>query len=149
MGPVVITSSRRQRRSRYPPVTPNACAKDDIVNSVFDRVWNQVTEATRILLQRYSEHFVITLPMAITAPAGGDHPQGHISLPPIGTSRIDSITLTEPTTNSRAISKQAQHSHSSNSTLLTNLLSIKSMGMSRREKTLWVSIVYYKSKAPN
>lgn len=137
VNPVAIVTSVRQRRSRYPPVTPNACAKDDIVNSVFDVVWNQMTEAMRILLQRYSEHFVITHPMVIAAPLGDEFDAGHVTLPPIITSRIDSITLPGPLPSSRVLPKPNNYnSYSSNEPQLSNLLRIKSMGMTRREKTL-------------
>lgn len=33
---------RRQQRRGYPPVTPNACAKDAVVSQMFDQVWGEV-----------------------------------------------------------------------------------------------------------
>lgn len=60
-----IAAAQRQRPSRYPPITPNACAKNDIENAIFDDIWTVLADCMRILLQRYSEHFVITHPMAI------------------------------------------------------------------------------------
>ena len=33
---------RRQQRRGYPPVTPNACAKDAVVSQLFDQAWGEV-----------------------------------------------------------------------------------------------------------
>ena len=33
---------RRHRRLGYPPVTPNACAKDTVVSQLFDQIWGEV-----------------------------------------------------------------------------------------------------------
>lgn len=34
---------RRQQRRGYPPVTPNACAKDAVVSQLFDQAWGDVS----------------------------------------------------------------------------------------------------------
>lgn len=33
---------RRLQRRGYPPVTPNACAKDAVVSHLFDQAWGEV-----------------------------------------------------------------------------------------------------------
>lgn len=83
-----ISINQRERRSRYPPVTPNACAKDDIHHSAFEALWRMLADSIRILLQRYSEHFVITHPMAIAAPDEVESDGDHIKLPQIGSDSL-------------------------------------------------------------
>lgn len=39
---------RRQQRRGYPPVTPNACAKDAVVSQLFDQAWGEVCTCTWI-----------------------------------------------------------------------------------------------------
>ena len=34
---------RRQLRRGYPPLTPNACAKDAVVSQLFDQAWGEVS----------------------------------------------------------------------------------------------------------
>lgn len=46
---------RRQQRRGYPPVTPNACAKDAVVSQLFDQAWGEVVLWLRDLLSRYSQ----------------------------------------------------------------------------------------------
>lgn len=46
---------RRQQRRGYPPVTPNACAKDTVVSQMFDQVWGEVVLWLRSLLSLYSQ----------------------------------------------------------------------------------------------
>lgn len=104
-----------------------------------------MTESMRILLQRYSEHFVLTHPMAITAPDEHELEDGTLVLPPIEmTSGMDSMHMTGVgLTSSRHIlsnsvlSRPSPYSHSFNSSdQLGKLLTINRMGMQRREKTL-------------
>lgn len=38
---------RRQQRRGYPPVTPNACAKDALVSQLFDQAWGEVSSWKR------------------------------------------------------------------------------------------------------
>ncbi|XP_078359550.1 protein FAM149A-like isoform X2 [Oculina patagonica] len=46
---------RRQQRRGYPPVTPNACAKDAVVSQLFDQAWGEVVLWLRDLLSLYSQ----------------------------------------------------------------------------------------------
>lgn len=46
---------RRQQRRGYPPVTPNACAKDAMVSQLFDQAWGEVVLWLRDLLSLYSQ----------------------------------------------------------------------------------------------
>lgn len=143
-----FAAAQRRRRGRYPPVTPNACAKDDICNSSFDLIWNSITDSMRILLQRYSEHFVLTHPMAIAAAdEEGGHVDSHVKLPEIlmPSSRMDSMMLplshvpNRFLTNYSALSRPSPNITSqspSNSDQLGKLLHISKMEMTeRREKT--------------
>ena len=41
---------RRQQRRGYPPVTPNACAKDAVVSQLFDQAWGEVCTCTCMTL---------------------------------------------------------------------------------------------------
>lgn len=46
---------RRQQRRGYPPVTPNACAKEAVVSQLFDQAWGEVVLWLRDLLSLYSQ----------------------------------------------------------------------------------------------
>lgn len=46
---------RRQLRRGYPPLTPNACAKDAVVSQLFDQAWGEVVLWLRDLLSLYSQ----------------------------------------------------------------------------------------------
>ncbi|KAJ7391677.1 hypothetical protein OS493_017374 [Desmophyllum pertusum] len=46
---------RRQQRRGYPPVTPNACAKDAVVSQLFDQAWGDVVLWLRDLLSLYAQ----------------------------------------------------------------------------------------------
>lgn len=45
---------RRLQRRGYPPVTPNACAKDAVVSHLFDQAWGEVVLWLRDLLSLHS-----------------------------------------------------------------------------------------------
>lgn len=40
---------RRQQRRGYPPVTPNACAKDAVVSQLFDQAWGEVCACIKLV----------------------------------------------------------------------------------------------------
>lgn len=46
---------RRLQRRGYPPVTPNACAKDAVVSHLFDQAWGEVVQWLRELLSLHSQ----------------------------------------------------------------------------------------------
>lgn len=139
-GAIVV--SQRKRRSRYPPITPNACAKDDVTNSVFDGVWHMLTDEMRILLQRYSEHFVITHPMVIEGAEEVDHGDGHLKLPQILLSGSQLEHMSVPIAHgshrhvSGSVLTRQLHAqvHNSNDQL-RKILNIRKIEMNARERT--------------
>lgn len=132
---VVSAVSGRQKLSRYPPVTPNANLKDGVVHSVFDSVWSMLTDSMRILLQRYSEYFVLTHPIPIASPEEiNDNDNNQIKLPQI--SKLGGTRIDLASTGPRIGSVLARLSHTNQSKELMDILHIRQMGMTdRREKT--------------
>lgn len=56
---------QRRRSTRYPPITPAACAKDSVDEAAFDALWQAVTTTLRPLLLRYAQTFAL-LPLAVS-----------------------------------------------------------------------------------
>ena len=96
----------------------------------------------RTLLQRYSEHFVITHPMNIEGTEEVTHDEGHIKLPQIlmSGSRLDTMHVPMIQSSHRYMTgsmlSRPMHlqSHTSNDGL-GKLLHISKMEMTAREKT--------------